>query len=131
VLENTQLYTAISTKLALFGQAIAKVTPACLMLMVQGNVSAIALMHWMTALKTAGLVGLILVVLSFSIKTKAIRDNAYSMAGLVALVTVLVDYNMHPSHFVGDTTEALMTGVATGLLWLVVSFTPLGKIGTK
>ena len=121
----------ITTKLALFGQAIAKVAPPCLMLMVQGNMSAITLMHWMTAFKTAGIVGLVLVALSFSIKTKAISDNKYSMAGLVALVTTIVDLNMHPSHFAGDTTEALMTGIAAGLLWLLVSFTPLGKIGTK
>ena len=121
----------ITTKLALFGQAVAKVAPPCLMLMVQGNMSAITLMHWMTAFKTAGIVGLVLVALSFSIKTKAISDNKYSMAGLVALVTTIVDLNMHPSHFAGDTTEALMTGIAAGLLWLLVSFTPLGKIGTK
>jgi len=121
----------ITTKAGLFGQAMAKVTPACLMLMVQGNVSALALMHWMTALKTAGLVGAILVALSFTAKTKAISDNAYSMAGLVAFVTAIVDFNIHPSHFGGDTTEALVTGVSTGLLWLAVSFTPLGKIGTK
>jgi len=119
----------ITTKLALFGQAIAKVTPACLMLMVQGNVLALTLGHWMTALKTAGLVGLILVILSLSVRTKAIRDNAYSMAGLVAVVTVIVDFNVHASHYAGITTESLMTGIATGLLWLVVSFTPLGKLG--
>jgi len=128
---NSKVNEIIKAKLSLFGEALAKVTPACLMLMTQGNVLALTLAHWITALKTSGIVGLILVVLSFSVKTKAIRDNAYSMAGLVALVTMLVDYNIHPSHFTGDTTEALMTGIATGLLWLVVSFTPLGKIGTK
>ena len=121
----------VTTKLALFGQAVAKVAPPCLMLMVQGNMSAIALMHWMTAFKTAGIVGLVLVALSFSIKTKAISDNKYSMAGLVAVITTIVDFNIHPSHFAGETTEALMTGIAVGLLWLLVSFTPLGKIGTK
>ena len=121
----------ITTKLALFGHAIAKVAPPCLMLMVQGNMSALALMHWMTAFKTAGIVGLVLVALSFSIKTKAISDNKYSMAGLVAVITTIVDFNIHPSHFAGETTEALMTGIAVGLLWLLVSFTPLGKIGAK
>ena len=121
----------ITEKLALFGHAIAKIAPPCLMLMVQGNLSALALMHWMTAFKTAGIVGLVLIALSFSIKTKAISDNKYSMAGLVALVTTIVDLNIHPSHFAGDTTEALMTGIAAGLLWLLVSFTPLGKLGTK
>jgi len=124
---NKQLMTVISNKLGLFGQAMAKVTPACLMLMVQGNVLALGLMHWQTALKTAGIVGFILVALSFSAKTKAVSDNKYSMAGLVALATTVVDFNMHPSSFSGETTEALMTGVAAGLLWLLVSFTPLGS----
>jgi len=117
----------MNSKLKLFGSAMAKVTPACLMLMVQGNVLALGLMHWQTALKTAGIVGILLVGLSFSAKTKAISDNKYSMAGMVALVTTLVDFNMHPSNFAGETTEALMTGVAAGLLWLLVSFTPLGE----
>ena len=124
---DKQLKTTITDKLGLFGQAMAKVTPACLMLMVQGNILALALMHWTTALKTAGIVGLLLVALSFSAKTKAISDNKYSMAGMVALVTALVDFNMHPSNYAGYTTEALMTGIATGLLWLLVSFTPLGS----
>ena len=119
--------TIVKDKLSLFGSALAKVTPACLMLMVQGNVLALGLMHWQTALKTAGIVGIILVALSFSAKTKAVSDNKYSMAGLVALATTLVDFNMHPSSFSGETTEALMTGVAAGLLWLLVSFTPLGS----
>jgi len=110
---------------------MAKVTPACLMLMVQGNVLALALMHWMTALKTAGVVGVLLVALSFSAKTKAISDNKYSMSGMVALVTTLVDFNMHPSNYSGETTEALMTGIAAGLLWLLVSFTPLGSTAKK
>jgi len=116
----------IKDKVSLFGSALAKVTPACLMLMVQGNVLALALPHWQTALKTSGIVGIILVALSFSAKTKSISDNKYSMAGMVALATTLVDFNMHPSHYSGETTEALMTGIAAGLLWLLVSFTPLG-----
>ena len=116
----------IKDKISLFGSALAKVTPACLMLMVQGNVLALGLPHWQTALKTAGIVGIILVVFSFSAKTKAVSDNKYSMAGVVALATTLVDFNVHPSHYSGETTEALMTGIAAGLLWLLVSFTPLG-----
>jgi len=126
MINKKQFGIVIYTKFGLFGQALAKVAPACLMLMVQGNVLALALVHWMTALKTAGIVGIVLVALSFSARTKAISDNKYSMAGMVALVTTLVDFNMHPSNYSGETTEALMTGIASGLLWLLVSFTPLG-----
>jgi hypothetical protein len=121
----------IKDKVSLFGEAIAKVTPACLMLMVQGDVLALALAHWLTALKTAGIVGVILILLSLSSKTKAVRDNPYSMAGMVALVTTLTDFNTHASHYSGITTEALMTGMATGMLWLLVSFTPLGSTAKK
>jgi len=117
----------MNAKLKLFGSALAKVTPACLMLMVQGNVLALGLGHWQTALQTAGIVGLLLVGMSFSARTKSISDNKYSMAGMVALATTLVDFNVHPSNYSGETTEALMTGVAAGLLWLLVSFTPLGS----
>ena len=117
----------IKEKLSLFASAIAKVTPACLMLMVQGNALALTTTHWITALKTSVVVGVILVALSFSAKTKALSDNNYSMAGMVGLVTALADFNIHPSNFAGETTEALVTGIAAGVLWLLVSFTPLGK----
>ena len=127
MINKKQLKTIISTKSRLFGQALAKVTPACLMLMVQGNVLALGLVHWQTALKTSGIVGVLLVALSFSARTKAISENKYSMSGMVALATTLVDFNVHPSNYSGEATEALMTGVAAGLLWLLVSFTPLGS----
>jgi len=131
MINKKQLKIAISTKLGLFGQSLAKVTPACLMLMVQGNVLALALPHWITAFKTSGIVGAILVALSFSAKTKALSDNKYSMAGMVGLVTALADFNIHPSNYSGDATEALMTGMASGILWLLVSFTPLGAAKKK
>ena len=118
----------IKSKVSLFNSAVLRVAPACLMLMVQGNALALALPHWITALKTGGIVGAILVALSLSSKTASIRDNKYSMAGLVALVTTVVDFNIHTSHYSGITTEAILTGMAAGLLWLLVSFTPLGTI---
>lgn len=119
----------VKEKLALFGHAFAKVTPACLMMMVQGNLTALALAHWLVAMKTGAITGLILVLFSFWNKTKEITSNNYSMAGLVAFATMIVDFSMHPTHFGGEYTEAITTGVGAGLLWLVVSFTPLGKLG--
>jgi len=125
-INNNIIVNTIKTKSKLFGQSLARVTPACLMMMVQGNILAISIGHWKTAIETAMVVGFLLVALSFSSKTLQIRENKYSMAGLVALVTMAADFNVHREGFSG---EALMTGVATGLLWLLVSFTPLGEVG--
>jgi hypothetical protein len=117
----------LKEEISLFTHTLAKITPTCLMLMVQGNFLAISLKHWGIAFTVSIITGLILVVLSLIKRFEDIKSNNYSMAGLVAFVTALVDFNVHHSHFGGVTTEALVTGISAGLLWLALSFTPLGK----
>ena len=115
-------------KLKLFTHTFAKVTPTCLMLMVQGDVTAVALKHWIIAGKVGLLTGLILLGFSFTKYFDDISNNNYSMAGLVALATAVADYNTHATHFGGATTEAIVTGLAAGLLWFGLTFTPLGRL---
>jgi hypothetical protein len=48
-------------------------------------------------------------------------DNKYTIAGLTGFATAVADYLIHPTHFGGEFTEALVTGLAAGLLCLALS----------
>ena len=89
---------------------------ACLITMVQGNLLAITLGHWLIASRT-GLV-------SGAIATAAVFVAGSSRRWLVALLlgvtTFAVDYFSHPSHFGGAVAEAVVTALAASMLSLVV-----------
>jgi hypothetical protein len=103
---------------------ISEATPACLMVMVQGNIAAITPEHWIKAFQTGILAGIGAVILSFA-PINEWRDNKYTIAGTTGFVTAIADYLTHPTHFGGPTTEALVTGMAAGLLCIV--FSGIGK----
>ena len=113
--------TLFKTKFKIFYQKITEVTPSCLLLMVQGDLAALTLTHWIKALSTGGLTGLGMVLLSFIKSNKQFYENEYLLASLTSLVTMVVDYQMHPSHYTGNYTEAIMTGLASGSLSIVMS----------
>ena len=89
---------------------------ACLVTMVQGNLLAITLTHWLIASRT-GLV-------SGAIATAAVYVAGWGRRSLVALVlgiaTFGVDYWSHPSHFGGAVMEAVVTALAASALSLLV-----------
>jgi hypothetical protein len=107
-------------KLEIFVRRVSEATPSCLMMMVQGNVLALTFTHWLKALQTGAITGLLAVIVSFSGR-KELQDNKFVIAGLTGFLTAIADYATHPSHFGGETTEALATGVAAGLLCLALS----------
>jgi hypothetical protein len=107
-----------------FVRRLTEAGPACLLTMVQGNVAAITPEHWLVALKTGGLAGLGAVLVSF-IPNEELRENKYLVAGIVGFCTAVADFIVHPTHFGGEHTEALVTGVAAGLL--CIAFSGIGK----
>jgi sorbitol-specific phosphotransferase system component IIC len=110
----------IQEKLTIFFRRFSEAMPACLMVMVQGNPLALSLGHWLKACQTGAIAGLIMVGLSFTPR-KDLMDNKYTIAGLTGFATALADYFVHPTHFGGEFTEALVTGIAAGLLCLAFS----------
>ena len=114
----------------LFIRHLAQSTSACLVAMTQGDLSTITWSHWQIALTTGVGVGLLSVCLSFG-RPAQLQATRWGIA-LVALVgTFISDLVNHPSHFGAQWTEALATGVAAGLLSLVISLTPVDKLVAK
>jgi hypothetical protein len=109
----------IKEKAAIFGKRITEISPACLMMMVQGDVKAITITHWITALKTGALAAIAIVILSFI--DKSLQKNKFAVAGMTGFMTVIADRLSHPSHFWGVNGEAIATGIAAGLLCLAMS----------
>jgi len=107
-------------RLEIFCRRFSEAMPACLMVMVQGNPLALSLGHWLKACQTGAIAGLIMVCLSFTPR-KDLMDNKYTIAGLTGFATAVADYLIHPTHFGGEFTEALVTGLAAGLLCLALS----------
>ena len=89
---------------------------ACMITMLQGNLFAMTLGHWIIASRTG--------VISGAAATAALvlsgGRKRVTVALLLALATFAADYWSHPSHFGGAVTEALVTALAAGGLSLVV-----------
>ena len=89
---------------------------ACLVTMVQGNLLAMTLGHWLIASRTG--------LLSGAVATAALMvagsTRRWMVAALLAAATFAVDLFSHPSQFGGALTEAAVTGVGAGVLSLLV-----------
>lgn len=105
----------------LFVQRFWQPTSACMTCMPGswGNVMSAA--HWMTALQTGLVTGLIVLVLSFTPLQRAFR-NRFGNAAMVGVLTALADAYSHPDHYGSGQVEALLTGVVSGLLALLASY---------
>lgn len=111
----------IKEKWEIFYQKVGEVLPACLLMMVQGNVLAITGTHFVKALTTSSTTAFAMIVLSFIPSNKEYYRDKYLIAGVTAFVTMCVDFFVHPSHFGGLTGEAISTGLAAGVLCLIMS----------
>ena len=109
------------SKFGIFYKKISEVIPACLLLMTKGDISAITLKHWEKAFSTGILTAFCMVVLSFIKNNQDFYKNKYLLSTLTAFVTMIVDFQMHPSHYQGNYTEALMTGFAAGAFCFIMS----------
>lgn len=110
----------LHTRISLLLRRLSEATPACLMVMVQGDITVITLEHWLTAFQTGTIAGVGAIVISF-LPREDLRENKYIDAGITGFITAIADYITHPTHFGAPTTEAVITGIAAGLLCVVFS----------
>lgn len=108
--------TTESKKVATFVEYIAESSTACLVTMVQGNMLAITVSHLVIASQTGVIAG----VLAAGGLIIAKTDKRWIVSLVLGVVTAVVDYFVHPGMFGPVALEALVTGVAAGLLSYLV-----------
>ena len=99
--------------------------------MTKGNLGAITAEHWKVAITTGLGVGLFAIIFSFIPKFE-LHESRWGIATVAFIGTFIADILNHGSHyqnFWGD--EALITALGATVLSIVVSFTPLDKLGQK
>jgi hypothetical protein len=107
-------------KAKIFFNRLTEATPSCLLTMVQGDITAITVAHWIKALEVGSLTGLIALIFTLTHHPE-LEKNEYVIAGITGFITSIADYMLHPSHFGGPTSEAIVTGIGAGLLCLTLS----------
>ncbi len=107
-------------KLAPYAENICESGISCLLTMVQGNVLALTLSHWLVASQTGLLAGAIVGTTVIAAKLR----QPWVVALVLGVVTTAVDAFVHPANFgFASLTEAVVTGVGSFVLSLAASET--------
>lgn len=101
-----------------FVENISEATVACLITMVQGNILALGLSHWLIASQTGIVAG---AITALAIMVTRIRKRWIIAFGL-GLITAVVDFFVHPGMFGSEIAEAIVTGIGAALLSLAVGW---------
>lgn len=107
-------------KIKIFLTPFCEATPACLLVMVQGNVWSATMGHLHKALETGLITGVGVLILSLF--TYRWLSNKYVVAGITGGMCFIADLLIHPTHFGSYTTEAIVTGTLTAIISLVANF---------
>jgi hypothetical protein len=110
----------LTQKIKSFLTPFCESTPACLLVMVQGNIWSASIEHFQKAIETGFITGA--GVLMLSLFTHRWFGNPYVVAGITGGMCFFADLFVHPSHFGSASTEAIVTGIFTTLIALAVNF---------
>ena len=103
-------------KLKLFGQKFFEAWSACSLVMVQGDLSALSLKHFLIAAKVGSLTGIAFVLVSL-IGVK----NKYAPIWLTGVLTSIADILVHPTNFGPHYAEAVTTGFVAAIFALILT----------
>ena len=104
-------------KLKLLAEKFGEAWTACMLCMVQGDLTVLTLSHAYTASKTGLIAGIAVVIASYWNRI----DNKYGLIWATGVLTAIADLTVHSSHFGPEWAEALCTGIGAGLLAWVLS----------
>ena len=107
-------------RIKLLSEKFAEAWTACMICMVQGDVTALTLSHALTASKTGTITGVAMVVASF-----LPWNNKWIGIFLTGFFTMIADIIVHPTHFGLGWSEAVVTGF--GAMMLAVMFERIFK----
>ena len=104
-------------RVRLFVQRFWQPTSACMTCMPGSLGNVWSAVHWTTALQTGLATGILALLLSFTTAAR-LYGNRYGNALVVGCLTALGDAWSHANHYGIPYTEAVLTGVVSGLLTL-------------
>jgi len=113
-------------RLVLCGHKAVEAGAVCLLLMVQGDLLALTAAHFLIATKTGLLAVSPAVGLTFTKHARHLA-NRWTASAFLGICTFAADALVHQSHYPGEYTEAVLTGLGAFLFSLAISYTPLGK----
>ena len=99
---------------------------SCLIFMVQGNFLLLTIGHIGVAAQVGAICSLIFILI-YKYSINFLRNKWY-LATAVFIITTIVDYFSHPSHFGEHYTEAVVTGLGAAAISLFISFFLIKKI---
>ena len=106
----------MNRKVGPFIENIAESTSACLVTMVQGNLLALTLGHWLIASQTGLMAGAAASAAIILTRT----SKRWIVAVVLGVTTAVVDFFVHPGEFGPVALEAVVTGVGAALLSYLV-----------
>ena len=110
----------LSQKMKIFLTPFCEATPACLLVMVQGNIWLATVGHLQKAVETGFITGVGVLILSQF--THRWFGKKYVVAGITGGMCFIADLLVHPTHFGSFTTEAAVTAAITMIISLVMNF---------
>jgi hypothetical protein len=111
-------------RLVLCGHKAAEAGAVCMVLMVQGRLAEMGLVHVALATKTGLLAVSPALAVTFTRYAKHLV-NRWTTSLFFGASTFFADALVHASHYPGEYTEAALT--ALGAFSLAISYTPVGK----
>jgi len=113
--------------IAPFVENVAESATACLVTMVQGNLMALALSHWLIASQTGIVAGAVASVVILVART----SRRWIVSVVLGVATAVVDFFVHPGEFGPVFLEAAVTGLGAALLSFLVGVALRHARGTK
>jgi len=113
-------------RLVLCGHKAIEAGAVCLVLMVQGQLMDATLSHVLIATKTGLLAMSPALGLTFTHHARHLA-NKWTAATFFGICTFIADGAIHASHYTGEYSEAVLTGIGAFALSLAVASTPIGK----
>lgn len=103
-------------KIKPYVENISEATAACLFTMVQGNILLLGLSHWLVASQTGIIAGVLATIALWLAKS----TKPWVISLVLGSFTAVVDFFVHPGMFGGVVTEAIVTGIAAGMLSYII-----------
>lgn len=89
---------------------------ACMLCMVQGDLTVLTLSHAFTASKTGALAGIAFVIATYFTNI----NSKWFAVWLTGVLTMLSDIIIHPTHFGSNWAEAVCTGLGAAILCVLL-----------